>query len=357
MRTGLKGAFVISWAQTELDGLRGAETGKMSAGTAWRWHGDTVQIDGPKGLLVLGDAIGMANLRAGAARKVRKVYGESLGTRKDLRDVDIGDVSPEYGFVLTDGKITYDVMLIDLGRGTPPLLVFRDDIPPADTGFWVVSANLPKADVKSTALGMGGVICFTKGTQILTENGPCLVEDLSEGDRLQTKDDGVQDIHWIGQRKMSGARMHAMPHLRPIRIRKGALDIGEPDEDLLVSPEHRVLIKGRGAQALFNTDEVLVTARDLLNDRSITIDHTLKEVTYYHLMLERHQIVWANGVECESFHPANTSLAAIDDIQRDRLFSHFPTVENDAFSYGNYARRNLSRPEAEILKHDRLVLR
>ncbi len=357
MRTGFKGAFVISWAQTELDGLRGVEMGGMSAGTAWRWHGESVRIDGPQGLLVLGDAIGMANLRAGAARKVRKFFGDALGNRKDLRGVDLGDVEPDYGFILPNGMQTYGATLIDLGAGSPPLLVFQDQIPPQDTDLWVVSANLPKPEVSSSDLGAGGVICFAKGTQILTDNGQVAVEDLTEGDRLQTKDDGAQEIHWIGQRKMSGARLHAMPHLRPIRIKKGALDLGEPDKDLLISPEHRVLIKGRGAQALFNTDEVLVTARDLLNDRSILIDHSLKDVTYYHLMLDRHQIVWANGVECESFHPANTSLQAIENTQRDRLFSHFPALQSDAFSYGDYARRNLSRSDAAILQYDRFVHR
>ena len=94
-----------------------------------------------------------------------------------------------------------------------------------------------------------------------------------------------------------------MPHLRPIRMRAHVLAEGRPDEDLVVSPDHRVLVKGTVAQALFNTSEVLVAARDLVNDGAIRIDHRCRGVEYIHLMLDQHQIVWANGVEVGKLSP------------------------------------------------------
>ena len=75
----------------------------------------------------------------------------------------------------------------------------------------------------------GGVICFTPGTRIRTPDGLVLVEDLREGDRVQTKDDGAQEIMWKGSRRMTGACMFAMPHLRPVRIKAGALGVERPD--------------------------------------------------------------------------------------------------------------------------------
>ena len=125
-----------------------------------------------------------------------------------------------------------------------------------------------------------------------------------------------------------------------------------PDEDLLVSPQHRMLVTGSAAQALFNTAEVLVAAEDLVNDATITVDHALREVTYVHILLERHNIVWANGLETESFHPSNTALDTVDPVQREGLLNILPEIEANPQAYGDYARRNLSGSEAAILRHE-----
>jgi hypothetical protein len=142
-----------------------------------------------------------------------------------------------------------------------------------------------------------------------------------------------------------------MPHLRPIRIRANAFGMGRPTGDLVVSPQHRMLIRGPAAEALFNTPEVLVAAEDLLNDLTINVDHEMRDVTYVHVLLERHQIVWANGLETESFHPSNTSLDMIDPHQREALLAVAPGIARHSDAYGAYARRNLSGSEAAILRH------
>jgi len=353
METGFRGTFVISWSQTEVDGLAAATTDMLSVGAAWRWTGEAVRVDGPAELLLLDGAKGVADLRKRAARTVRRLVGAALQPKRSFTDIQVDDPVMDGGFVITDGRRTYTATLIEVGDGAPPLLMFLDEIPPAQTGMWVVNCSIEAPTLASPQTG--GVICFTKGTKILTPDGPRLVEDLGEGDRLQTKDDGGQEILWIGQRRMTGARLHAMPHLRPVRIKTGALCEGEPDEDLLVSPDHRMLVKGPAANILFNTSEVLVAAKDLVNDSNVLIEHGLREVTYFHMMLERHHVVWANGVETESFHPANTSLNSIEDGQRARLFDVYPELEQDPHTYGDYARRNLSPSEAEILKYDGVV--
>jgi hypothetical protein len=196
------------------------------------------------------------------------------------------------------------------------------------------------------------VICFTEGTLLRTPDGERPVETLQAGDRVLTRDDGAQEVLWVGSRHFTGARLLVAPDLRPIRIRARALDGDLPDADLLVSPQHRVLIRGRSARALFNTDEVLVAAADLINDRTITVARALRSLTYYHLMLPRHQVVWANGVATESFHPAEMPLERIEADQRERLYRIFPDLARDPARYGAPARRMLSRAEAAILRHD-----
>jgi hypothetical protein len=95
-----------------------------------------------------------------------------------------------------------------------------------------------------------------------------------------------------------------------------------------------------------------VAARDLINGHTIAADTAVREVTYIHLLLDSHQVLWANGVESESFHPASASMSALDTQDRIRLGGLLPQVEQDPMSYGVYARRNLSRSEAAILMHE-----
>ena len=352
MKTDFKGTFVISWSQTEIDGLEVAPVQSINVGAAWSWRGDAIRVDGPSDVLRLDRANGSANLRKRAARMVHRLVGAAVD-HKPLAAHEFTDKNPlmDSSFVVTDGAQSYTITLIEVGNGSQPLLMFLDEIPPRDCDLWVVHHTLGVAGMNPMGPESGGVICFTPGTRIRTPDGLVLVEDLREGDCVQTKDNGAQEIMWKGSRRMTGARMFAMPHLRPVRIKAGALGVERPDEELLVSPSHRMLIQGKEAMALFNTPEILVAAKDLINGKTITVDVTVPEVTYIHMLLPDHQILWANGVETESFHPANATLSVLDDSDRARLLAQFPDLEYDPHTYGSYARRNLSATEAAIMNH------
>ena len=355
VKTGFRGTFVISWSQTDIDGLEAAPVQSLEVGAAWAWRGDAIRVDGPSDVLRLDQADGAEELRKRAARMVHRLVGAALDKdapkpRKDHSD-DPFNTLMDNSFVVTDGGKIYTITLIEVGGGKQPLLMFIDDIPPRNCDLWVVHHSLSTTSLDKVAQQNGGVICFTPGTLIRTADGLARIEDLHEGDLVQTKDNGVQPVRWIGKRRMSGARLFTMPQLRPVRFHANALGLARPDQDLLVSPSHRMLITGDAAQSLFNTSEVLVTARDLVNGSSVTIDAHLREVTYIHLLLDQHQIMWANGVETESFHPASAALDSLDAKDRERLVAHYPDLNSDPQSYGGYARRNLSMSEAAILQH------
>ncbi|WP_163846960.1 Hint domain-containing protein [Pseudooceanicola aestuarii] len=381
MTTGIRGTYVISWSQTEIDGLRGAPPAAMATGSAWCWHGQALRVDGPPDLLRLAGAVGEAGLRRCAARNARRLLGQSrraphpddtAPTDRTMTAFDPTNSSPlgsdlgpargdpalaasapfEEGFVLTDGHSCHSATLIRTDDRSTPLLMFTGALPPAGQDLWVVEHVISHRPPRATPGPGGGVICFTPGTRISTPDGPRLVETLAEGDRVLTKDNGPQDILWIGGRRLSGARLHLMPELRPVRISAGAFGIERPEEGFLVSPDHRLLVQGLVAQRLFNTPEVLVAARDLVNGHNIRRATALREVHYVHLLLPAHQVVWANGVETESFHPASASLAALSEADRARLLAGWPGLAGDPGSYGAQARRNLSAPEAAILRHE-----
>jgi hypothetical protein len=287
----------------------------------------------------------MVHRLVGAALEDKQI--DALKAARDTDDAPIMDNS----FVVTDGGKSYTVTMIDIGRGKQPLLMFLDDIPPRNSDLWIVHHTLGTFATSADESPSQRVICFTPGTRIRTPDGFSLIEDLREGDYVQTKDNGAQCLEWIGSRRMTGARLFALPQLRPIRFSMGALSSEMPDGDLLVSPEHRILLQGDVARQLFNTPEVLVNARDLINGETIRIDRQVREVTYIHVMFAQHQVLWANNVETESFHPASAPMATLDSDDRARLLGQFPELEFDPHTYGSFARRSLSASEAAILRH------
>jgi hypothetical protein len=352
MKTGFHGTFVISWSQTELDGFWSAPLENLRVGTAWGWTGEAVRVDGPAGVLPLGTAVGEADIRKRAAMSVRRLLKavETKTTRLDL--VEFDDQAFDQSFTVTDGRDTWTVTLIDGATPLARLCMFVGEIPPRATDLWIVNHTVDLNSRDQNHDPAGGVICFTPGTMIRTGDGVMRVEDINEGTKVQTKDNGCQEVLWTGSRRVTGARLFATPHLCPIRLRAGSLDNDVPDAGLLVSPDHRVMVRGARAQALFNTDEVLVTARDLVNDTSIYVDRSMREVHYIHMLLPSHEVVFANGVESESFHPASAGLDHLGDSDCARLFAQVPDIQADVNSYGAYARRVVSASEAAILRYD-----
>lgn len=353
MKTGSLGTFVISWSQTEVDGLKAASLDLLSVGATWRWTGAAVRVDGPQGLLLLEGAEGGAELRKRAARMVRRLVGAAVSRCDDEgQEDDLAAAVPEQGFVVTDGHASYTVTIIPVPDTGAQLVMMVGDLPPVDQDLWVVRAAIDARRREAESRVPGGVICFTPDTRLATPQGQRQIRQLRAGDTILTRDNGPQQVLWAGHRRMSGARLYAMPQLRPIRFRANSMGLYRPDEDLLVSPQHRMLVKGAAAQALFNTDEVLVAAEHLTNDLTITVDQSMREVTYVHILLERHNVVWANGLETESFHPSNTALEAIDPVQREGLLEIVPGIRANPLAYGDYARRNLSGSEAAILRYE-----
>ncbi|WP_458789577.1 Hint domain-containing protein [Yoonia sp. MH D7] len=352
MKTGFNGTFVISWSQTQIDGQRATPVSHLSVGAAWSWGGHATRVDGPNGILPLGPAAGEADIRKRAALTVRRLL---TSTQIDAGRMDsVAYLDPLFrdSFRVTNGYDVWTITVLETGPASEPLCMFMNEIPPQDCELWVVDHHTRTPLRVADEAISGGVICFTPGTMIRTPDGARDVASLSEGDFVQTADNGRAEVLWLGGRNVSGARMRAIPSLMPVRLRPGALDRDVPDAGLLVSPDHRIVLRGPQARALYNCDEVLVTARDLINDHSIIRDHSLRNVRYIHMMLPQHEVVFANGVATESFHPAAAELSAMDEIEEGRLYDRLPELRGDMGNYGNYARRVLSGSEAAMMQYD-----
>jgi hypothetical protein len=169
-----------------------------------------------------------------------------------------------------------------------------------------------------------GTLCFAGGTLIETPNGPRRIEELNAGDLVTTRDKGARPIRWLAKRDLGPLELCRNPSLRPIRIRKGALGAGLPAQDLVVSPQHRILLSDPAAELLFDTSDVLVPAQALLGNDRVHIDHACQSVSYYHLLLEDHAMVCANGQWAETLLLGSETQKTFLSAQRRELELLFP---------------------------------
>lgn len=193
------------------------------------------------------------------------------------------------------------------------------------------------------------VPCFTPGTRIATPKGEKLVEDLKAGDRVITRDNGIQEIRWIGAKVMDWKAVAVNPHLNPVLIRAGALGNGLPERDMMVSPNHRILVANDRTALYFDEREVLAAAKHLVDNRGVELVEPAG-VTYIHFMFDHHEVVLSDGAWTESFQPGDHSLKGIGNAQRQELFELFPELETrEGIEDYAAARRILKKHEARML--------
>lgn len=161
--------------------------------------------------------------------------------------------------------------------------------------------------------------CFVAGTMIRTPNGPVAVEDLDEDSLVWTQSNPRARVMWAGT-----TTAKAEGKLAPVRIAKGALG---NTQDLLVSPQHRMLIGGAASELLFSEDAVLIPAIHLVGMEGVT-QETGGEVEYVHIMFPQHEVIEANGALTESFFPGEMAMQALGQRTREELLTLFPHLKD-----------------------------
>lgn len=237
--------------------------------------------------------------------------------------------------VQDDGALNpgdYSVTVSSTGLVTVSLLPGASIPPGGVTLSLIVSASSGSGSGNNDSLAVSvqidpnAVPCFLAGTLIETETGPRPVEELAVGDRVLTRDGGSMPIRWIGSYNLSKEVLIRSPMLVPVRIRQNAFGPGLPSRDLLVSPQHRILVEGWHAELLFGEAEVLVHAAHLLNDHSIIRRLPIEPITFFHFALDRHQIVFANALPAESLYPGDVALSAVARPDAEELIGIFPEL-------------------------------
>lgn len=280
------------------------------------------------------------------------VIGDEGNDAEGNHDGTGNDVTPGAPIVVeysTDGGQTWNSYTTDIGSPDAVYNARQDEttwmaltanVPGEDDGqFGFIVSDVPVSNgqifttdetVFENQTGEYALPCFTAETRITTESGPVAAIDLAVGDMVLTSDNGLQPVRWKGSRTITKAELTADPKLRPIRIRAGALGQSTPAKDLLVSPQHRIMVRSQIAQRMFGTDEVLVAAKQLCGMDGIDVVEVLEDVTYVHILFDAHQIIYSNGAWTESLYTGPEALKAVGSSALTEIYTIFPELRNGA---------------------------
>ena len=233
-----------------------------------------------------------------------------------LTDPNGGGANNYEAYALTNTSTGEVIDFYDIGGGTQNI-VAQDGLAAGETSVnlpvlvspnqttTTLQFNQPNPDTLTYGTlspGDSGAPCFTAGTQVETPDGPRRIETLCPGDMVLTVDDGACPVRWIGERRAIGRDRFA-----PIRISAGTFGA---KSDILVSPQHRILISGWQAELMFGESEILVPAKALVNETTVS-NAPCEIVRYVHLLFDRHQLITTEGLISESFFPAQEGLLGL----------------------------------------------
>lgn len=273
------------------------------------------------------------------------------GGSKDL-DVLANDSAPS-GSVLTITHVNGvevsagDTITLTTGQqvtlnanGTFTILA-DNDLESVNFSYTVQDTSVPDGVSDTAFVTINSVPCFVAGTMITTPSGQVPVERLRPGDLVETHDNGAQPVRWVGRRRVAARGAFA-----PVRI--GANTFGDHGA-LRLSPQHRILIRDAMAEYLFGEPEVLICAKDLVNDCSVRRVEG-GEVDYVHVLFDRHQVIFSEGLATESFLPGPQTAQSFEQEIVDEICTLFPELDPETGDgYPAAARRMLKSYEVQLL--------
>jgi len=226
-------------------------------------------------------------------------------------------VEAEFQFEVTDGTNTWVMIGFNVNEPGAPnsygtvegiaLIDGPNGAPPVGVPLTVVSHM---EGPNYAAASYFAPICFASGTLIRTPDGAQAVETLKPGDLVETLDRGPRPVLWAGSRRYFGAGAYA-----PVQFAAGSLGNATA---FSVSKNHRMLLRPANAEVLFGVGEVLVAAKDLVGWPGVTVPEP-QPVEYHHLLLDRHEVIFANDVPSESLFPGPQAMAMLSREDRARV--------------------------------------
>ncbi len=239
-------------------------------------------------------------------------------------DYDIGD-RIFVNYVLTDAN-GFQLMSITIGTGNTgrndtTAVITNGPMVPGQQYTFISNVNVRTGEVPYEDLA-----CFVSGTHIQTPNGPVPVQNLQAGDLITTAEGGPKPIVAVLCKHISARQLERQPQLKPVRISAHALSHNHPALDLLVSRQHRMLVSSKIAERMFGVQDVLIPAIKLTSLEGIEVEHGTSGIVYFHLVMENHEVVFAEGAPSESLYLGNGALKSMPAAGLVELMTLFPEL-------------------------------
>jgi hypothetical protein len=304
-------------SRIDVSNLNGAGPLTLEDGYSYVVHGpvssaDTITFADIGSILSFDDTAAMAGT----------IYGFAAPDTIDLADVAFDrhgsvNLTANNVLVISEKGQTYSLHLNPSQNFSGEFFHLAADA--AGTGTDIIESSAP---------------CYCRGTLIMTARGEMRVEELKAGDEVMTRSGVARPIRWIGRRSYAGHLLDGRKDLLPVCIKAGALAADVPQRDLWISPHHAMYFDS----AYFDDDDgtnacgdgVLIEAKDLVNGASIVQADHVDKIEYYHIELETHDVIFAEGALSESF---------IDDDSRHMFHNAhefhalYPQASADAAQY------------------------
>lgn len=181
-------------------------------------------------------------------------------------------------------------------------------------------------------------VCFASNTLIQTVTGPIQVERIKAGDLVLTLANGFQPVRWVGSSRFDSNTLRTSRKFRPVVFAPGSLGPGLPERPLRVSRQHRMLVSSEVSKRMFGSEAVLIAAAKLVGLPGVTIEDNVGMVDYLHLLFDRHEVVFANGVPSESLYLGEQAWRSLSKRFCEEILSVCQSRINPETKYiSNYA--------------------
>ena len=232
------------------------------------------------------------------------VNGVQIATGQSVTASQADGVSQQYAYQGDFGPGSYNVTVTFLNDAYASpgqdrnLYVDNITVNGANPSLETVTNSSGQTSITSTPVELYStgdtttfsIACYLRGTRIAVPGGETAIEALRSGDLVLTASGQARPVAWVGHRRIAVAGAADPARVRPIRVKAGAVAAGVPARDLLVSPEHMLFLDG-----------ALIPARALVNGVTVQVADEIAAPHYFHVELESHDVLLAEGLPAESW--------------------------------------------------------
>ena len=283
---------------------------------------------------------------------------------KDVYLIEAGDATNFNGLLLSEavslsenGTVFSFLSFDDTAGGVSTTIGPAANSTSTDIGMAGAGSSLETTDGGATYFTQttpdpNNVTCLTTGAAVQTKNGLVNVEDLIDGMQILNYEGEYRTLRKVFSRNICEADLKENQKLLPVRICAGAIGNGLPTKDLIVSRQHRMLVSSPIVKRMFDETNVLVASVRLTSLPGIFVDTSIKDIQYFHLLFDDHEVIFADGAATESLFLGVEAIKSLPIQNKEELRAIFPDLMRPLESHSSkYCIPSNQRQRQLVMRH------